>query len=84
METGMETAKPVTPVEELSLQAHLDQIEAAIDVAHRYIDDIHPRAGDRAETAPADGAQAAAQRCQGKLGELNQRLTSVSQLVGLV
>jgi hypothetical protein len=75
------TMMEVKAVDVLSLQARLDQIEAGIDAAHSKLDGVASREGPP-EEAPREGAQAAAQRCQHKLEELNQRLINISELVG--
>ena len=81
--SGADIAKmaPGVEVEQISLQAHFDQLEAAIDAAHEKLDRIQPRVGDEGQPA-AEGAQAAAIRCGHKLAELNQRLINVADLVG--
>ena len=68
--------------EALSLQARLEQLEAAITEGHAIVDRIS--AGrDPSETQPtAEGATPCADRCQGGMNELNQRLTSIANQLG--
>ncbi len=74
--------RPATAVDQISLAAYLDQIEAGLNAAHNQIDTMRPREPSDGAEAVSEGALSAAARCQQKLAYLNQRLVEVSELVG--
>ena len=68
---------------EITLAAGLDQIEAAIDRAHRVIDDIHGDAtAEKAQPTAPGGARQAMLRCQVELEKLCNRLEMLKGSIG--
>ena len=64
----------------LSLQARLEQLEAAITEGHAILDRMQSREGAPAEAS--EGALNCVDRCQEAMGALNARLERVASLVG--
>ena len=76
-------AGPSSPaLESVGLQAKFDQMEAALEDAHRHVDRMVPREGDGEETTAESGAEAAAGRCGELLQQLNTRLDAIAERVG--
>ncbi len=70
--------------EALSLQARIEQCEAAIDTARGIVGRIESPVGEGATDANpvAGGAMAAIDRCNSLMADLNERLTAVAEKVG--
>lgn len=69
-------------LESVGLQAKFDQMEAALEDAHRHVDRMAPRDDDSDKTTAAAGAEAAAGRCGDLLQQLNTRLDAIAERVG--
>jgi hypothetical protein len=79
---GSSGSTVTTVTEELSLQAKLEQIEAAIVTAHGHVAEIVEAPTDENPSPDATGADAAAHRCIDGLAVLNERLARLSQRIG--
>lgn len=82
MATG--TTNPEASTEALSLQARAEQLEGAIETAHTILSRIAPL-DDASEKVPATvGAVAVIDRCNREITDLNQRLASLAERVGVL
>ena len=84
METAT-TVLPTTPevVTEVSVLQRLDQMDAAINVAHSIIDKIFRLETEKnAYDTATVGSIATAEHCLNDLERLNSRLNDISELIG--
>ena len=79
----MAAETPTAATESVGLQAQLDQLEAAILEAHRFVDRSAPRDGD-SDSANAPGAEATAARCIEEMKRLNERLEELGLRTGVI
>ena len=78
----MATPEAVAVPTSASIQAGLDQLEAAIKEAHDVVSGIAAASADEG-TAPAEeGAEACLSRCQGEMQSLIARLAGLRDRVG--
>ena len=68
--------------EVLSLQARLEQMEAAITECHMLVSEMRPEAPDAAVATPSPGAENTANRCMDSLLQLLRRLRELHVHVG--
>ncbi|KKN02102.1 hypothetical protein LCGC14_1121050 [marine sediment metagenome] len=81
IDTAGMTADKVAEV--LSLQARIEQCEAAIDTARGFVSRIEsPVDGSATSDAVAGGAIAAIDRCNIQMADLNDRLATLAEKVG--
>lgn len=66
----------------LSLQARIEQCEAAIDMGHSIISKVQPVDDSSEKTPEVGGAIAAIDRCIRRMSDLNDRLSAVAEKVG--
>ena len=68
--------------EMLSLQARIEQCEAAIQTAHSTLNRIESIDQGTEKTPEVAGAVAAIDRCNHQMADLNARLSAVAEKVG--
>lgn len=72
------------PAPNVTLEAHLDQIDAAVNEAHQLVEKMKPVSGDESATPESPGAVGTALRIERKLRILNDRLSALADIVGSV
>lgn len=84
METGgiAGSAQQLAPPLGTSVQARLEQLEAAIGEAHTIVAGITPINEAEEKQPDAGGADACLDRCQGQMQKLIVRLTDLRDRVG--
>ena len=68
-------------VEELTIQARVEQLEGSIAEAHRWVDKMDAQSQDNSEPT-AGGILHGLSRCQREMADLNRRLENLGAKVG--